>query len=319
MSGTGNKPECQVYLSASTSIVSRGGSINSTSSSSSSSSSSFSSSSSSSSGSTTSSSTSSASTSDGPPSLSRSSSTSRSSSPVEPCFISPRSSASRCSGCTIARRMASGSLRDHFCTSSSIFVILAGFIAHRQPFRWPPFVAGFSIFSKHLLRDRLCRTEFFHPVSAPIPWASFTVLPLPSPTPRPGDPTDDVRWTIASPTVTLPPPLLVTKCSLALFTIPPFRTMIFSSFNVIWAVRSLRTLSTGVAGARDVQEMVPAVPPTRVICARLEIFFASCTVDTLIVLGEKFINETNSFTPPTTVVTSDLMSISSMSCIESVM
>uniref|UniRef100_A0A8D8FC25 (northern house mosquito) hypothetical protein n=1 Tax=Culex pipiens TaxID=7175 RepID=A0A8D8FC25_CULPI len=31
----------------------------------------------------------------------------------------------------------------------------------------------------------------------------------------------------------------------------------------------------------------------------------------------KFINELNSFTPPTTVATSDLMSMSSMSCIES--
>ncbi|KPP66664.1 protein unc-119A-like, partial [Scleropages formosus] len=40
-----------------------------------------------------------------------------------------------------------------------------GFRAHRQPFREAlPFL--FSTFSKHLLSDRLCRTEFFHPSGA---------------------------------------------------------------------------------------------------------------------------------------------------------
>ena len=64
--------------------------------------------------------------------------------------------------------MAIGSFRDHFWTSSSILVILAGFMVQRHPFRWlfglP--VTGFSIFSKHLLRLRLCRTEFFQPLGA---------------------------------------------------------------------------------------------------------------------------------------------------------
>ena len=63
--------------------------------------------------------------------------------------------------------IAIGSFRDHFATSSSIFWILAGFIAHKQPFRWfVPFADGFSIFSKHLFKLRLCLTEFFHPVGA---------------------------------------------------------------------------------------------------------------------------------------------------------
>ncbi len=63
--------------------------------------------------------------------------------------------------------MAMGSFRDHFCTSSSILLILAGFIAQRHPFRWfEPGTAGFSIFSKHLFRLKLWRTEFFHPAGA---------------------------------------------------------------------------------------------------------------------------------------------------------
>ena len=63
--------------------------------------------------------------------------------------------------------MAWGSFRDHFFTSSSILVIFSGFIAHKHPFRWfVPFAEGFSIFSKHLLRDKLCRTEFFQPLGA---------------------------------------------------------------------------------------------------------------------------------------------------------
>lgn len=63
--------------------------------------------------------------------------------------------------------MAIGSFRDHFWTSSSILVILAGFIAQRQPFlALLPFCWGFSIFSKHLFRLRLCRTEFFQPAGA---------------------------------------------------------------------------------------------------------------------------------------------------------
>ena len=63
--------------------------------------------------------------------------------------------------------MAMGSFLDHFATSSSILTILAGFMAQRQPLRWlVPFVAGFSIFSKHLFRLRLWRTEFFQPVGA---------------------------------------------------------------------------------------------------------------------------------------------------------
>ena len=62
--------------------------------------------------------------------------------------------------------MACGSLRDHFCTSSFIFWILLGFMAHKQPFLWLPLEAGFSIFSKHLFKLKLCRTEFFHPLGA---------------------------------------------------------------------------------------------------------------------------------------------------------
>ena len=63
------------------------------------------------------------------------------------------------------RRMAGRSLRFHFCISSSILSILAGFSAHRQPFLDEP-LSLFSTFSKHLFRDRLCLTEFFHPSGA---------------------------------------------------------------------------------------------------------------------------------------------------------
>ena len=63
--------------------------------------------------------------------------------------------------------MACGSFLDHFLTSSSIFAIFSGFMAHRQPFRWfVPLADGFSIFSKHLFRDKLCLTEFFQPLGA---------------------------------------------------------------------------------------------------------------------------------------------------------
>ena len=63
--------------------------------------------------------------------------------------------------------MAMGSFRDHFWTSSSILLTLAGFIAQRQPFLWfDPGTTGFSIFSKHLFRLRLWRTEFFQPAGA---------------------------------------------------------------------------------------------------------------------------------------------------------
>ncbi len=64
--------------------------------------------------------------------------------------------------------MAIGSFLDHFWTSSSILVILAGFIVHRHPFLWllALALAGFSIFSKHLFKLKLCRTEFFQPLGA---------------------------------------------------------------------------------------------------------------------------------------------------------
>lgn len=62
-------------------------------------------------------------------------------------------------------RMVTGSFRRHLCSSSCIFSTLAGLSAHRQPLRDVlPFL--FSTFSKHLFRDRLCRTEFFHPSGA---------------------------------------------------------------------------------------------------------------------------------------------------------
>lgn len=63
------------------------------------------------------------------------------------------------------RRMAGRSFRFHFCISSSILSILAGFSAHRQPLREELLVL-FSTFSKHLFKDRLCLTEFFHPSGA---------------------------------------------------------------------------------------------------------------------------------------------------------
>lgn len=61
--------------------------------------------------------------------------------------------------------MAGRSLRFHFCISSSILSILAGFSAHRQPLR-DELLVLFSTFSKHLFKDRLCLTEFFHPSGA---------------------------------------------------------------------------------------------------------------------------------------------------------
>lgn len=62
-------------------------------------------------------------------------------------------------------RIVMGSFRRHLCSSSCIFSTLAGLSAHRQPLREVlPFL--FSTFSKHLFRDRLCRTEFFHPSGA---------------------------------------------------------------------------------------------------------------------------------------------------------
>lgn len=67
----------------------------------------------------------------------------------------------------MARLIAEGSLRDHFCISSSILVILLGFMVHKHPFLGAPVLPiGFSIFSKHLFKLRLCRTEFFHPLLA---------------------------------------------------------------------------------------------------------------------------------------------------------
>lgn len=63
------------------------------------------------------------------------------------------------------RRMAGRSLRFHFCISSSILSILAGFSAHRQPLR-DELLVLFSTFSKHLFKDKLCLTEFFHPSGA---------------------------------------------------------------------------------------------------------------------------------------------------------
>jgi hypothetical protein len=42
--------------------------------------------------------------------------------------------------------------------SSSSFLHLSGFNAQRQPFLEP--FTGFSIFSKHLLSDKLCLIEF---------------------------------------------------------------------------------------------------------------------------------------------------------------
>ena len=59
-------------------------------------------------------------------------------------------------GLAIDLLIAMRSFLFHFMTSSSIFFTLVGFIAHRHPLReWVPSELGFSIFSKHLLRDRL--------------------------------------------------------------------------------------------------------------------------------------------------------------------
>lgn len=69
-------------------------------------------------------------------------------------------------GITMARRIAWGSFLDHFCTSSSILESFVGFMAHKHPFLWLPLPDGFSIFSKHLFRLKLWRTEFFHPFGA---------------------------------------------------------------------------------------------------------------------------------------------------------
>lgn len=62
-------------------------------------------------------------------------------------------------------RTAMGSFLFHFCSSSCILSILAGLRAHRQPLR-EELPDLFSTFSKHLLRDRLWRTEFFQPSGA---------------------------------------------------------------------------------------------------------------------------------------------------------
>ena len=56
----------------------------------------------------------------------------------------------------------SGSFFLHFTISSSIFTILAGLRAHRQPFLvWVPVGLALSTFAKHLFKERLCRTEFW--------------------------------------------------------------------------------------------------------------------------------------------------------------
>lgn len=68
-------------------------------------------------------------------------------------------------GFAMLLRMAAGSFLFHFCISSSILSILAGLRAQRQPLR-EELLALFSTFSKHLFRDRLCRTEFFQPSGA---------------------------------------------------------------------------------------------------------------------------------------------------------
>lgn len=60
---------------------------------------------------------------------------------------------------------ATGSFLFHFWSSSCILSILAGFRAHKQPFR-EEFPDLFSTFSKHLFRDKLWRTEFFQPSGA---------------------------------------------------------------------------------------------------------------------------------------------------------
>lgn len=60
---------------------------------------------------------------------------------------------------------ATGSFLFHFCSSSCILSILAGFRAHKQPFR-EELPDLFSTFSKHLFKDKLWRTEFFQPSGA---------------------------------------------------------------------------------------------------------------------------------------------------------
>lgn len=68
-------------------------------------------------------------------------------------------------GLAMLLRTAIGSFLFHFCSSSCILSILAGLRAHRQPLR-EELPDLFSTFSKHLLRDRLWRTEFFQPSGA---------------------------------------------------------------------------------------------------------------------------------------------------------
>uniref|UniRef100_A0A147BDL5 Putative secreted protein n=1 Tax=Ixodes ricinus TaxID=34613 RepID=A0A147BDL5_IXORI len=75
------------------------------------------------------------------------------------------------------RRMAAGSFLLHLSSSSCILPARAGLSVHRQPLRWAP-VPGFSIFSKHLFRDRLCRTEFFQPLGAVRKYGKFSVMKL---------------------------------------------------------------------------------------------------------------------------------------------
>lgn len=60
---------------------------------------------------------------------------------------------------------ATGSFLFHFWSSSCILSILAGFRAHKQPFR-EELPVLFSTFSKHLFKDKLWRTEFFQPSGA---------------------------------------------------------------------------------------------------------------------------------------------------------
>jgi hypothetical protein len=68
-------------------------------------------------------------------------------------------------GLAMLRWMAARSFLFHLCISSSILSMRARFRAHRQPLREEPLIL-FSTFSKHLFRERLCRTEFFQPSGA---------------------------------------------------------------------------------------------------------------------------------------------------------
>lgn len=68
-------------------------------------------------------------------------------------------------GLAMLRWMAARSFLFHLCISSSILSMRARLSAHRQPLREDPLIL-FSTFSKHLFRDRLCRTEFFQPSGA---------------------------------------------------------------------------------------------------------------------------------------------------------